>query len=258
MPPRADLQPQLIRPDRLTACLAVVGGHAADLDEDGQLVGYNPDFAHEIAGRLGLALETSEPLFKALIEEVMGHRCDLSVSSQNISASRGELVDFVPYTKSVQPVIVARDNPEAIDDLSDLCGQPVSATAGTTHVDLVTGAGAYVGSGLNADCAARGEPAVDLQTFETESHAVTALLAGDVVAYLGNPSFVFDFPDQIEYSPATLPPARQGITTAKDRPLVHAAVQVAFNEMMADGTYEAILREHLPNEASVDAVNIID
>ena len=256
MPDAAALAAELVRPDKLTACLSVVGAPAAALDEDGQLVGYNVDFAKEIAMRLSLPLASREPLFDTLIDLVSGHECDLSVSSQNITAGRLQLVDFIAYTKSIQPVLVAEGNPLGIDSLDDLCGQPVSATAGTTHVDLVTGSGDYVGQGIDDQCAAESRPPVDLRTFETESHAATSLLSGDVVAYLGNPNFAFDFADQIDYSDATLPPARQGIAVARNRPAVFGAVAVTLNEMMADGTYREILARHLPNDESVDAVSV--
>ena len=258
MPSTAEIEAALTAPGVLTACMSVVGAPATDLSEDGLLVGYNVDIAAEIAERLGLDLATQEPLFDALIDRVRDHECDMSVSSQNITAGRLTLVDFVAYSESLQPVLVQINNPHNINALTDLCGQPVSATEGTTHIDLVNGTGDYVAQGLNEGCAAAGRSLIDLQIHETESHAVTALLQGNVTAYLGNPSFAFEFPTQVEYSDATLPPARQGITTAVDRPALHAAVAATLAEMMADGTYRGILVQHLPNDASVRIVSILE
>lgn len=233
-----------------------VGSPAASVTADGQFEGYNVAFANELANRMELEIAVQQPLFEDLIDEVSGHACDISVSSQNITASRSEQVSFVPYTQSVQPVLVEVGNPETIDTLESLCGLPVSATSGTTHVDLVTGVGDFVGEGLNDQCAAAGADPIDLRTYGTELEAVTALLDGEVVAYLGNPSFVFDFPDQIVYSQASLPPARQGITVALDRPATLAAVESALAGMIADGVYRGILVQYLPNEDSVRAVSI--
>lgn len=258
MPPTADIAAELTAAGFLTACLSVVGAPATGLSEDGQLVGYNVSFAAEIADRLGLRLATQEPLFDALIDRVRDHQCDVSVSSQNITAARLELVSFVPYSESIQPVLVEIGNPSNVNALTDLCGHQVSATEGTTHVDLVNGTGDYVGEGLNEGCVAAGRPPIDLETHETESHAVTALLRGDVTAYLGNPSFAFEFSDRIAYSDATLPPARQGITMARDRSALHAAVAATLAEMMADGTYRSILVQHLPNNESVQVVSILE
>jgi polar amino acid transport system substrate-binding protein len=243
-------------PGVLTACVSTVGSPAAGLTEEGQLDGYNVAFANELATRLGLQIDIQQPLFEDLIDQISGHACDVSVSSQNISTSRAEQVTFVPYTRSRQPVLVEIGNPESIFTLQDLCGLPVSATTGTTHVDLVEGVGDYVGQGLNDQCTTAGSQPIDLRTFQTELEAVTALLDGEVIAYLGNPSFVFDFADRIIYSPASLPPAQQGIAIAQDHPNLVAAVESALSDMISDGVYRGILVQYLPNEASVDAVSI--
>ena len=154
--------------------------------------------------------------------------------------------------------LVATGNPAGIETLDDLCGKAVSATTGTTHVDLVMGSGDYAGQGINDACSAAGEPPIDLRTTATEFEAVTALLEGDVVAYLGNPSFAFEYLNQIEYADATLPPARQGITVARDHPVLLTAVHATLAEMFADGTYREILVQHLPNDESVAIVSILE
>lgn len=258
MPPAADIAAGLREPGVLTACLSVVGAPATGLDEQGALVGYNVSFAGEISARLGLELDTREPLFDTLIDVIREHQCDISVSSQNITLARSELVDLVPYTESLQPVMVRTGNPDNINVLTDLCGKPASATEGTTHVDLVNGTGDYVRGGLNADCDAADLPSIDLRTFQTESHAVTALLDDKVAAYLGNSGFQAEFPERLEFSEATLPLARQGIATALDRPSLNAAVGATMAQMFADGTYRQILVQHLPNEESVRLVSILE
>ncbi len=249
---------ELASAGKLTACVSVVGAPAAGLTEEGLLDGYNVAFALEIADRLDLELEIDRPLFEDLIDLVAGHGCDISVSSQNITTGRLEQVSLVPYTRSIQPVLVRIGNPETIDSLQTLCGLAVSTTTGTTHVDLVQGLGDYTGQGLNEACAAASQLPIDLRTFPTELDAVTALLDDEVVAYLGNPSFVFDYPDQIIYSPASLPPARQGIAVALDHPALLDAVERTLAQMISDGTYREILAQYLPNEASVTAVSITD
>ncbi len=252
------LEAQLIAPGTLTACISTVGLPAAGLAEDGQLDGYNVAFATEIAARMGLNLAVEQPLFEDLIEAVTADQCDVAISSLNITAQRSAQVSFVPYTRSTQPVVVASGNPETIDTLAALCGLAVSAATGTTHVDLVEGLGDFTGQGLNASCTSAGNQPIDLTTFSTELEAVTALLNGDVVAYLGNPNYVFEFPDQLQYAEASLPPARQGLAVALYRPAVLEAVQSTFQSMLDDGIYRGILVQYLPNQASVDAVSILE
>ena len=258
MPAATVIAAELAKSGSLTVCLALMGAPAASLNDQGDPDGYNVAFAREIAARLGLEPVIQQTLFDDLISDIKSHACDVSVSSQNITTSRIGQMNLIPYTRSQQPVVVAKGNPAAVQSLDDLCGLSVSATTGTTHVDLVNGTGDYLGQGLNEQCAAHGREPIDLHTYDTELDAVQALLDGAVVAYLGNPNFVFDYPDYIEYAPTTLPPARQGIATAIDHPALTSAVQAAFNAMVDDGKYLAILRNYLPNEASVKVVSIIE
>jgi len=252
------LESELIDPGMLTICLAIVGAQAAAVDSEGELVGYNVAFAREIAARLSLEPSFQQPLFEEVIDLVADHECDISVSSQNITASRLERMSMIPYTKSQQPVLVEIGNPHNIDSLQSLCGLSVSATAGTTHADLVQGRGDYADAGLNDDCREAGRDAIDLQTYPTEAEAVGALLDGEVAAYLGNSGFIVDYEDDIAYAQTTLPPARQGIGVARDHPALFAAVESALTMMIADGTYRQILTQHLPNADSVDIVSIED
>jgi polar amino acid transport system substrate-binding protein len=239
--------------------MALLGAPAASLDQDGQPYGYNPAFATEIASRLSLQPVIQQQNFDELISTLQTHTCDISVSSQNITSDRSALVNLIPYTQSKAgfPVVVAQGNPQAIASLTDLCGQKVSAAKGTTNVDAVTGVGQYQGDGINFSCEQANAPDVQLMTYDTELDAVQALLDGTVVAYLGNSNYVSQYPDLIQESTATLPASEQGVAVALDHPALTAAVQVALDEMISDGTYLQILRLYLPAQ-SVDNFSIIE
>lgn len=225
----------------------MVGAPAASIGEDGQPQGYNASLAREIGDRLGLAVGFEQPLFEELLETVEQHGCDISVSSQNITASRLERVAMIPYSESQQPIVVQIGNPENIDSLDALCGLSVSAVAGTTHAE-----------DMGEICDTAAMPEVELSTFETEEAAAQALLDGDVVAYIGNPNFVALYPDHLQYAYVSLPQARQGITVALDRPALQQAIAGTLDEMIADGTYRQILVDHLPNDLSVRIVSILE
>jgi polar amino acid transport system substrate-binding protein len=249
----------------LTVCVAPVGVPAAGIPygPDGaapanELVGYNVDFAREIAGRLELTASLVETPFVELLTAVADHRCDISISSQNITSGRSEIVDFVPYTRASQRVLVARDNPLAIETIEGLCGQQVSATEGSILVDMVEGGGDFDGFGLSQACLASGQLPIEVHRYPDHEQAVQALLEGSVAAHLGNSNAVFRYPDQLAQSPATLPAARQGIGVAKDRPALRMAVAKAVVDMIDDGTYHAILLEHLGSEEQVRAGSIAE
>ena len=263
--PRQPYEVGLIQPGRLVICIAPVGVPAAAQPRspmgsplaDG-LVGYNVDFGEAIAARLDLAPRLVETPFAELVEAVMEHRCDLSISSQNITAGRLALVDFVPYTRARQRVLVASGNPHRIDTIEGLCGRLVSATEGSILVDMVEGSGDFGGFGLSQACLAEGRRPIEVHRYGSHDEAVQALLDGVVAAHLGNPNFVFRHPAELAQSVATLPAARQGIALAKDRPALRQAVARVIVEMIDDGAYHEILLEHLGSDERVRAGSIAE
>jgi len=259
LPPADAIARELATLGSLTVCVALVGAPAATLGEGNQVVGYNVAFADELGTRLGLLVVIQQPAFSELTTEIRSHACDVSVSSQNITAGRITQMNLIPYTQSKLgfPVVVAAGNPKKIATLDDLCGLAVSAANGTTSVDQVAGTGDYVGRGIDDTCVANGKPKIDLHSYPTELDAVQAVLDQTVSAYLGNANFVAQYPDALEDSPAALPSFKQGIAVALDHPTLTAAVNAAIGAMISDGTYVQILRQYLPSQ-SVDNFSIIE
>jgi ABC-type amino acid transport substrate-binding protein len=226
------------------------------VDADGRFVGYNAAFANELASRLDLTPVIQRTDFAQLISSIQSHACDVSVSSQNVTAERSSQMNLIAYTQSKlgSRVLVRTGNPRSIGELSDLCGKSVATANGSTAVDAVQDPV----SGINVGCLEDKRADVDLQTFASEQDAVQALLDGAVDAYLGNSNFVFQYPNLLEKSAATLPPARQGIAVALDHPALTAAVNAVLAAMITDGTYLALLRQYLPSEEDVNNFSIVE
>ena len=234
------IEAELVSPGRLTYCANLRPGRMGFLDDDGKPAGVNIELAQEIASRLGLAPEIRETPFEELIDAVSTGACDLSISSQHITQTRLEAIDMLPYTQGVQHVVVRRGNPAGIVGLSDLCGKVLAVQTGSTHVDMVLGQGDHSGAGIDRECAAAGQPKVDLREFEDDGEAAEALARGDADAYIGSDFVAVDRPSDFELS-VELPPIRNGIGLAKDQPGLGAAVGQALQAMILDGTYRAIL-----------------
>lgn len=241
---------ELNSPDGLAVCISPLGAPAAS-QVDGQLEGYNVEFARGLADRLVLTVNVVETPFVDLLDQVEDGACDLSVSSQNITAGRLERVAFVPYTRSQQRVLVAHGNPRMVETMEDLCGLMVSTTAGSIFGDMIEGSGDFNGTGLSQACIAQGHLPIEVHKFDEAQVAVEALLDGTVTAYLGNSNYVFQYPERLVQSPATVPAARQGIGLALDRPLLRAAIEGALGELIEDGTYRQILFDALGDEELV-------
>lgn len=254
--PTRPIEAELVAPDRLTVCTALLGALAAAQDSSGELSGYNVDIARALAGKLELEPELAVTPFADLIDQVEAHACDISVSSQNITAGRLARIELVPYSRASQRVLVAKGNPAQVTDLGGLCGLLVSTTEGSIFADMVEGTGDFNGRGLSQSCLASGRLPVEVHKFADQQGAVQALLDGEVSAHLGNPNYVYDHPDQLSQSPATLPASRQGIGVAKDHPQLRVSVESALAALIADGTYHDILLEYLKDERFVQAGSI--
>ena len=61
--------------------------------------------------------------------------------------------------------------------------------SGTVYVDMVVGAGDYVGTGLDDQCATADAPPVDLQEFTEQQAAENELAEGEVDAYAATTSW---------------------------------------------------------------------
>lgn len=239
-PAGSDLEAELVTPGRLTYCANLRPGRLGFLDDSGKPAGVNIDLAQGIALRLGLEAEILETPFEALISAVSGGLCDMSISSQHITATRLEQIDMLPYTQGIQHVVVQKGNPAGILRLTDLCGKVLAVQTGSTHVDLVLGRGDHSGAGIDRDCAAAGLPDVDLRVFDDDNDAVEALASGSADAYIGSDFITTDRPTEFELATA-LPPIRNGIGLPKGHPALTGAVGGALQAMIADGTYLAIL-----------------
>jgi polar amino acid transport system substrate-binding protein len=249
-PAPAGLDAELVTPGRLAYCANLRPGRYGFRDTNGEPAGVNIELAKEFARRLGLEAEIRETPFEELIDAVVGGLCDISISSQRITATRLEQIDMLPYTQGSQHVIVRRGNPAGIVALTDLCGRTLAVQTGSIHVDLVLGQGDHTGAGIDRDCGAAGRPKVDLRQFDDDADAIEALAGGSADAYIGSDFITVDRSAEFELA-TELPPMRNGVGIAKDHPALRAAVDGALQAMIGDGTYLAILERFGVEEASI-------
>jgi polar amino acid transport system substrate-binding protein len=234
------LDAELVAPGRLTYCANLRPGRMGFRDDAGKPAGVNIEIAQAIAERLGLEAAIRETPFENLIDDVAGGQCDMSISSQIITQTRLERIEMLPYTQGIQHVVVRAGNPAGIRQLIDLCGKILAVQTGSTHVDLVLGQGDHSGAGIDRDCAAAGQPKVDLREFADDGEAAESVASGNADAYIGSDFIAVDRPADFELS-AALPPIRNGIGLPKDHPALLAAVDGAFQAMIGDGSYLEIL-----------------
>ena len=99
---------------------------------------------------------------------LQGDQVDVVFATYSITDARKEVISFAgPYYTSQQGVLVAAGNNE-ITGIDSLAGKTVATQAGSTGPDIL----------------AEFAPEADIQEFETDQEAVTALAQGRVDAYV--------------------------------------------------------------------------
>jgi polar amino acid transport system substrate-binding protein len=103
--------------------------------QDGQLVGLEVDFAHELAAALGRPLDLAEIGFEDLIPAVRGHRVDIVMAGMTITRARQVQIAFSdPYLRSGLVAIMRREDVSRFKKVSTVLGtrEPIGVVSGTT------------------------------------------------------------------------------------------------------------------------------
>jgi polar amino acid transport system substrate-binding protein len=251
---------QLVTPEKLTICSDLPYPPLEYFDAQGNPTGSDIDLGAAIASRLGLTEAVNNTVFDTIIPALLGGKCDIIISDQNITADRVKQVDMIPYFSAGQAFVVAVGNPKNLMTTNDLCGNAVAAETGTTEVDFLDGTGDYKGKGLNAACTTAGKPAINIKQFEKDSDAILALSAGQVDAYFADYPVAANYansrPDAFQVAPIPqLAPALVGISVAKDdaHKQLRDGVQAALVSLINDGTYLDILKKYKDEAGAITA-----
>ena len=223
-------------------------------DDKGNPTGSDIDIGNEIGKRLGLQTVWINSVFDTIIAAVKSGKCDIIISSMNITADRNKEVSMIPYFQAGQSMVVQKGNPKKISTPMDLCGKGAAAESGTTEADYLQGNGDYKGKGLVDQCKAAGKATVNVVLTQKDTDSLQQLQSGKVDVYFADTPpaayYTVQQPDKFELTGQVIEPALIGInmpcgdaTDCTKAPLtpLGQAVQTALKGMMADGTYAKIL-----------------
>ncbi len=224
-------------------------------DPNASPIGSDIEIGQEIAKRLGATAVIQNSVFDTIIPALIGGKCDIIISDQNITAERVKQVDMIPYFEAGQSFVVAVGNPAGIKSTDDLCGKKVGAETGTTEVD-------YLAKTLSPACTKKGSPAIISKSFGKDSDALLALQSGQVDAYFADTPpaayYTIQHPDQFVLAPiAPLAPAFAGISVLKSNTGLRDAVQQALVSMANDGTYLTILKKYAVDSGALTPADMM-
>ena len=209
--------------------------------EGDKIVGIDAEIAAAIAEKLNLELVIEDMEFDSIIEAVKSGKADIGLAGMTVTPERQETVDFtVSYATGVQVVIVTEDSP--ITSVDDLFVEGNNYTIGVqrnTTGDLYT----------TWDLEDVGLATID--RYSKGADAVQALTTGkvDCVVIDNEPAKAFvaeaaglkilDTEYVLEEYAAAM---------SKDNPELYEEVNAALEQLIANGTVEAIVTKYIGAE----------
>jgi polar amino acid transport system substrate-binding protein len=218
--------------------------------KDGTVVGFDIDLAAALAAKLGLQPEMLNMAFDGLIPALKGKRIDILNSAMYIKPEREQQVDFIPYMKLGEQMLVHAGNPQKINTLDDLPGKTMPVTVGTIEEIWA--------KELNAEFEKQGKPPIKLLTFPSQPDTETAFRQKRAdVMFTSTPGAAFlvaSVPGVYEVVGQVFKAdTRIGIAVRKGETGTKQAVEEALKAIVKDGTFAALLKKY----ALPEGVNIL-
>lgn len=223
---------------------------------DGKLIGYEIELGRALGKQLGVQVDFQAAAFSTVLTGVQAGRYDTALSSMADLPTREKSATFVNYLKSGVAMLVPRGNPKNVTNvMSSFCGLTVSATRGTLQIQLMQ-------DYSKSNCGARPIqiPLLDSPSeaiLQVQTHRADAYMADAVVAqYLADQSAKNKGSqlDVVQLPGVDLPPA--GMPVRPDDKELQAALTKAWDNLIADGTYKAILVKWHVEALSIDKATV--
>ena len=209
--------------------------------EGSEIVGIDAEICGAIADKLGLELVIEDMEFNAINEAVKSGKVDIGFGAMTVTEERKELIDFTDsYATGVQVVIVTEDS--AITSVDDLFAEGANHIIG---VQISTTGDMYT----TWDIEDEGLGTID--RFSKGADAVQALLTGkvDCVVIDNSPAETFVAENAgLKILETEYITEEYAASLSKDNPELYAAVNGALQELIADGTVQAIIDKYIPAE----------
>ncbi|WP_330456937.1 ABC transporter substrate-binding protein [Streptomyces sp. NBC_00820] len=214
------------------------------------LTGQDVDFTKAVAKVLGLELTVDQASFEAILPALDSGKYDVGASNFGVTDERRRTIDFVTYINDGQGFATRKDSKlSKITDLGQLCGLNIATGAGTTF-EATLEENKHV-------CADAGKKPYQVQTYAEQSAIWSSVQQGrsDVVMSTIN---------GLRYAVAQQPGLRflneyhrldVGFAFKKGTRLA-PAFRAAVNRLIADGTYDRILRKWGTTASAIDTSRI--
>ncbi|MGA8112735.1 MAG: ABC transporter substrate-binding protein [Actinocatenispora sp.] len=208
------------------------------LAKDGTTVeGFDVDLFNAVSAKLGLKAEYESAKFGTIIAGVESGKYTIGVSSFTVNAERLKQANMITYYSAGIWWATKKGNPKKVA-VDNACGKKIAVQTDTVEVDDITA--------RSKKCTKAGKPEIKIDQFEAQDQATAAVVSGKDDAMLADSPIVAYAVKQTKGQLATLgdiyEAAPYGYVVKKDQLAFANAIQGALKALVADGTYEKILK----------------
>ena len=217
--------------------------------KDDKALGFDVDMMDAITAKMKLQSAMAGMEFKGLIPAILGGRIDAIVSGMYINPERSQVVDFIPYLRIGNQLLVAKGNPTHITGPDDLCGHKIVVPVGTVYEKE---AQAHA-----ADCEKAGKPALAITSLTSTAVGALAIKEGRAEVLIASTptcaALIKESPDAFETTgPVFENNTLLGIGLPKDKPALKGVVDTAFKAIVADGVITDLIKKYgLPADSAL-------
>ena len=207
--------------------------------EGENIVGIDAEIAAAIAEKLGLELVIDNMEFNSIITAVTTGAADMGLAGMTITEDRLLEVDFsISYASGVQSIIVKEGSP--ITCVDDLYAEGASYKVG---VQLGTTGDIYASDDFGSD---------KVTQYNNGNEAILALQSGDVDCVIidNEPAKAFVAANAgLSILDTAYAEEDYAACFNKENKELRAAVDAAIEELIMDGTIDAIIAKYIPTNA---------
>lgn len=206
--------------------------------QNGQLTGWSVDLAHAMAAVLNVKFNYVPTSFDAILPGIQNGRFDAGFASFGITPQRLNVLDFIPERSDGETYAALAASHLNISALGQLCGKSVAVLTGAFDYS-------YLQAQSKAVCTGKGQPAISLQQFTTQTAADLAVISGRVQLTAGGSgdlSYLVKQQPKLALSSLVVNPVYNCIGVRKgDKlgPLLSSALQ----DLLNDGVYKQIMQK---------------
>ncbi|MEL4377466.1 ABC transporter substrate-binding protein [Brucella cytisi] len=219
----------------------------------GALTGLDIDLGNAIGAKLGVAVKWEEISFEQMVSALNTGRADMIISGMTDMPGRRETLDFVDYLASGAQFYTTADRAEQYKTPADFCGKTVGASRRTSFPKEME-------AWSKETCEKNGKPALKIVGTEGSADARTqlrqkrldaAVQGSETLPYLLNLE-----PDTYAIVGEPFTTVHQGIAISKKDEQLRDLIAKALKDMIADGSYDAVLKKWALQSAGVKTVKI--